>query len=86
MPLVAIHLLEGRSADEVDTISDVVHQAMVELLDVPQRDRFQIITQHSPGSLRFDRHYLEVDRGDGFVLVHITLSAGRTTDAKRRFY
>jgi 4-oxalocrotonate tautomerase len=86
MPLVAIHLLEGRSAEEVDTISDVVHQAMVELLDVPQRDRFQIITQHSPGSLRFDRHYLEVDRGDGFVLVHITLSAGRTTDAKRRFY
>ncbi len=86
MPLVTIDLLGGRSSQELDTISDVTHQAMVELLDVPQRDRFQIITEHSAQSLRFDRHYLDVDRDEGFVLVRITLAQGRTTDAKRAFY
>ena len=34
-------------------------------------------------SLRFDPHYLDIDRDNGFLL--ITLSAGRTTDAKQAF-
>jgi len=86
MPLVTIDLLEGHSPQELDTISDATHQAMVELLDVPERDRFQIITEHSPPTLSFDRHYLDIDRDDGFILVRITVARGRTTDAKRAFY
>jgi hypothetical protein len=46
MPLVTIDLLEGRTAQQLDEISDAVHEAMVEHLDVPRRDRFQIISQH----------------------------------------
>jgi hypothetical protein len=45
MPLVEIDLLEGRSEAELDAISDAVHEAMVAVLDVPRRDRFQIITE-----------------------------------------
>jgi 4-oxalocrotonate tautomerase len=86
MPLVHIDLLEGRSAQELATIQNATHQAMVELLDVPERDRFQIITEHSPQTLSFDRHYLDINRDEEFVLVHITLARGRTTDAKRAFY
>jgi 4-oxalocrotonate tautomerase len=59
---------------------------MVAELDVPERDRFQILTEHSAGTLSFDRAYLDVDRSEGFVLVRVTLSAGRSTDAKRAFY
>jgi len=83
MPLVEINLLEGRSEAELDVISDTVHEAMVALLDVPHRDRFQIITERPPRSLRFDPNYLDIDRDNGFLL--ITLSAGRTTDAKQAF-
>jgi 4-oxalocrotonate tautomerase len=86
MPLVEIDLLEGRSEAELDAISDSVHEAMVALLDVPQRDRFQIITERSPAYLRFNPNYLDIDRDEGFLLIRITLSAGRTTDAKRAFY
>jgi phenylpyruvate tautomerase PptA (4-oxalocrotonate tautomerase family) len=86
MPLVEIDLLEGRSEAELDAISDAVHDAMVAVLDVPQRDRFQIITERPPGCLRFDRSYLDIDRDEGFVLVRISLSAGRTTEAKQEFY
>ena len=86
MPLLEIDLLRGRSEEELDAISDAVHEAMVAVLDVPQRDRFQIITERSPGYLRFDSNYLDIDRDQGFLLIRITLASGRTTDAKRAFY
>jgi 4-oxalocrotonate tautomerase len=86
MPLVNIDLLEGRSDQDLRLIGDSVHQAMVEQLDVPQRDRFQVITQHSAATLQFDRHYLDIERTEQFVMIRVTLSAGRTTGAKSAFY
>ncbi len=86
MPLVEIDLLEGRSEQEVDAISDAAHDAMVAVLDVPQRDRFQIITERRARELRFDPNYLDIDRDEGFLLIRITLAAGRTTEAKQEFY
>jgi 4-oxalocrotonate tautomerase len=86
MPLVNIDLLEGRTDQELRLIGDSVHQAMTEELDVPQRDRFQLVTQHGPATLQFDRHYLDIERSDQFVMVRVTLSAGRTTEAKSAFY
>jgi 4-oxalocrotonate tautomerase len=86
MPLVNIDLLTGRTDEELSTIADSVHDAMVEELDVPVRDCFQVITQHSPATLHFDRHYLDIERSDRFVMVQITLSAGRSPEAKSAFY
>jgi 4-oxalocrotonate tautomerase len=86
MPLVEIDLLEGRTERELDAISDAVHEAMVAELDVPQRDRFQIINERRPTRLRFDPNYLDIDRDDQFVLIRITLAVGRATDAKQAFY
>jgi 4-oxalocrotonate tautomerase len=86
MPLVTIDVLAGRAAGELDTIADAVQEAMVATLDVPERDRFQIITEHTPETLRFDRHYLGIERSDQFVLIRITLSAGRSAEAKQAFY
>jgi 4-oxalocrotonate tautomerase len=86
MPLVNIDLLEGRTQEELRLIGDSVHEAMVEQFDVPRRDRFQVITQHTPATLQFDRGYLDIDRSDQFVMVRVTLSAGRSTAAKSAFY
>jgi 4-oxalocrotonate tautomerase len=86
VPLVTIDLLRGRSQQQLDAISGAVHEAMVELLDVPLRDRFQIITEHEQTTLQFDSGYLGIERDGRFVLVRITLAKGRTTDAKRAFY
>ena len=86
MPLVRIDVLEGRTDEDVDAISDAVHEALIECLGVPERDRFQIISLHRPGTLRFDRHYLDIERSDEFVLVHITLAAGRDNAQKQGFY
>jgi 4-oxalocrotonate tautomerase len=86
MPLVNIDVLVGRPSEEVSAIADAVHQAMVEHLEVPERDRFQIVTQHTAESLRFNRNYLDIERTDSWVMVRVTLSAGRASEAKQAFY
>jgi len=86
MPMVRISLLEGRSAADRAAIGDAVHQAMVETINVPADDRFQVITEHPGGALIWDPKYLGIARGDGFVLIQITLNQGRTLDMKRALY
>jgi len=53
---------------------------------VPPDDRFQIIHQHEPGELVFDRHYLGGPRSDDFVLFQITAGRPRSTATKVAFY
>jgi hypothetical protein len=59
---------------------------MIETLGVPERDRFQNISEHEPGSFDFNRSYLDIDRTSRFVLFNVTLSAGRSIEAKEAFY
>jgi 4-oxalocrotonate tautomerase len=54
MPLVRIDVLRGRPQHELTAIGSCVHQAMVADLGVPERDHFQIITEHDPGRLLFE--------------------------------
>ncbi|MGH2593517.1 MAG: tautomerase family protein [Anaerolineae bacterium] len=86
MPLVRISLREGKSADYRRAIGDAVHRAMVETINVPAADRFQVITEHSPDNLIYDPGYLNIDRSDDVVFVQITLNAGRTTEQKKALY
>lgn len=86
MPLVRISLRQGKPAAYRRAIADAVHQAMVEALDVPAADRFQVVTEHPPEGLIYDPAYLGVERSDDVVFVQITLSAGRRPPQKRRLY
>jgi 4-oxalocrotonate tautomerase len=82
VPLVRIDMLEGRSAQEKAKIADCTHRAMVETLGVPERDRFQIVTEHARDAFYFDRSYLDIERTDAFVLVGLT-GASRTGTRRR---
>ena len=86
MPLVRIDLAQGKSADYRSTIGDVVYAAMIATLNVPQDDRFQIITEHPAEGLNFDRSYLGIQRSGDCVFIQVTLNAGRTVEQKRAFY
>lgn len=86
MPLVRIDLREGKGADYIRAVGEAVHRALVACLDVPPRDHFQPITERRPAHLVYDPAYLDVSRTDDIVFVHVTLSAGRSTNQKRAFY
>jgi len=85
MPLVRISLLQGPEGFG-RKIGAVVYRAMVDTIDVPKNDNFQVITEHSRDTLVFDRGYLDIPRSDGFVSIQITLSEGRSLQKKRLLY
>jgi phenylpyruvate tautomerase PptA (4-oxalocrotonate tautomerase family) len=86
MPLVRIDLLEGRSPEFLNLLSQTVHKTMSSQLSVLDRDYFQIITEHKPYQLLFSRNYLDVNRSDKHIFIHIFLSAGRTGEVKEAFF
>jgi 4-oxalocrotonate tautomerase len=86
MPLVRISLMEGKSADFRRGVGDAVHTAMVETMNVPALDRFQVISEHTKDSLIYDPTYLDIQRTDDIIIVQITLNEGRTVELKRAFY
>ena len=87
MPLVRISLQAGKPDSYRAAISDQVYRAMRETLNIPDGDRFQIITEHSLGQLIADPSFMGMDRStEGFVLVQIFLSRGRTTEIKQALY
>ena len=86
MPLVQIDVLQGKPKEYVAAIGESVHRAMVETIGVPERDRFRVITEHAPGYLVYDPHYLEVSRTNDVVFIQIFLSAGRSREQKQGLY
>ena len=86
MPLVRISLLAGKPEAYKKKISDVVHRAMVETVNVPPLDRFQVITEHASPDFVYDAQYLNIPRTDDLVIIQITLNTGRTTEQKKALY
>ncbi|POX50596.1 tautomerase family protein [Streptomyces sp. Ru72] len=86
MPLVRIDLIRGRRPDDVTAIADAVHRALVDVLEIPQRDRFQIISEHDAD------HVIALDAGLGFertdrlVMIQIFTQSGRATEVKQLVY
>ena len=86
MPLVRISLRRGKRPAYRRQIGDAVHRALVDTIDVPRRDRFQLITEHEAEDFVYDAEYLGLSRTDNLVILQITLSAGRTLEKKRALY
>jgi len=86
MPLVRIDLARGKSAQYRQLLADAVYEAMRETIQIPENDRFEIITEHDSTHLVYDRHYLGIQRSDDFVVIQIALRRGRTTEMKQALY
>jgi 4-oxalocrotonate tautomerase len=86
MPFVRIELRKGRTAEQRRAISDAVHAAMVETINVPALDKFQVLTEHDADGFVYDPSYLDIQRTDGLVMIQIALNFGRTVEARQALY
>ena len=86
MPLTRIDLAEGQPAGYRQTIGEVVYDAMIETLGVPEGDRFQVITEHAAQNFIFDADYLGIHRSKDCVFIQVTLLSGRDAGQKSAFY
>jgi len=86
VPLVRITLRKSRSPEFLREVSNAVHDALVATANVPADDRFQIIEEVESDRLIAHPSYGGVSRGEGLIVIQITLNAGRTLDMKRALY
>ena len=85
MPLVQIDLDGTLMEQKRELISEKVHQAFVETLDVPVDDKFQIFRPHDAGELIADPQFWGVDRRS-MLSIQVTMVHKYDVTSKFRFY
>ncbi|MBO4253107.1 tautomerase family protein [Streptomyces griseorubiginosus] len=86
MPLARIDMIRGRDPESVRAVADAVQQSLIDVLRIPERDRFQIVTQHDPDEIIALDAGLGFERTPGTVIVHIFTQRGRSTEDKQQLY
>lgn len=86
IPLIRIDVIEGRwDRDRLKSLTDAIHQVLIETFAAPERDRYQIISEHKPGHIVALDTGLGFERSDDVVVVQIT-QQGRSVDQKKALY
>ena len=84
MPLVRIDVTEGRNEEELKVLMDTVQECAVSAFEVPQRDRYQILTEHKPGRMVLLDTGLGFERTDNAIVIQVFTSP-RATVMKKKF-
>ena len=86
MPLVRVSLRAGKSDAYKKAIGDGVYKAMREAFNIPEEDRFVVVSEHSESEFQFSRTYLDIARSDDLVIIQITANNGRTVEQKKALF
>ena len=86
MPLVRIDLIRGKSPEYRRTLGDIVYKALIDIINIPEDDKFQVITEHAPEEINIAGSYLGNRYSPDIIFIQITLTAGRSVDLKQAFY
>jgi hypothetical protein len=85
MPLLRFDVIEGRTDEELRTLLDAAHRAVLAAFKVPERDRYQIVHEHKASRMIVEDTGLGIPRTDGVVFLQIT-SRPRKKKQKEAFY
>src|ERR1700744_5049293 len=86
MPLPRVSLRRGKSPTYHQALLDGIYQAMRETFEVPEDDRFMIITEHEAGEFAYGADYLGIKRSDDLVIIQLTVSNTRSAAQKKALY
>lgn len=86
MPLVRIDLSKKYPESIAQQVGDIVYRVMREQINVPEDDKFQIITRHDTSELNIPKSYLGIEYSEGIIFIQATISFGRSIDLKKNLY
>jgi 4-oxalocrotonate tautomerase len=86
MPLVRVSLRRGKPAAYREAILDGIYRAMLSTFDVPEEDRFMVISEHDETDFSYSKTYLGINRSDDLVMIQITANNTRTVEKKKAFF
>jgi 4-oxalocrotonate tautomerase len=86
VPLVRIDIRRGKPVAYRKAILDSVYAAMRESFDVPDEDRFMLLTEHGDEGFVYSDRYLGIRRSDDLVIIQLTVSSTRTVEQKKALF
>lgn len=86
MPLIRLTVPDHLPDTQVQALAQAVHGALVACCNVPEQDRFIVVTRLPSSALVLDPHFPNVQRSRDACIIDITLLAGRSNAQKQAFY
>jgi phenylpyruvate tautomerase PptA (4-oxalocrotonate tautomerase family) len=83
MPFVYYDIVRGRSRDQIRALLDSAQAALVEAFEVPEGDRYQLVTEHSPDEMIVQDNGLGIERSENIVVIHLINRQGKKTQAQK---
>lgn len=86
MPLTRIALRAGKPAQYRKALTQGIHAALMEVFNVPEDDKFMIVSELDADNYVFGRHYMGIERSDDLVIIQIAANNTRGQDQKKALY
>ena len=80
MPFVTINILNGKSKDYIQKVTDTINDAVIETMNFPEDDRYQVVHELPSHCLQYQ------GRDEDRIMMHLVMRAGRPDKAKQAFY
>lgn len=86
MPFVRISLQKELSLEVKNTISESIHQSLIEEFHIPQDDYFHVIEELENHQIKYPKSYLGISHSEEIIYVQIIAGQGRTLEQKKKLY
>ncbi|MFZ6749377.1 tautomerase family protein [Undibacterium sp. Ren11W] len=86
MPFIRTAVKKGISPLQKKRIADGIHQALVESINMPEDEFFNLISEYEPDNFFYNRSFNGVARSENLVVVEITMRRGRSDAMKKMLY
>ncbi len=86
MPFVTITLPEGKDQQFIQSLSSLVHSAMVETINCPPAVLYHVVHQVKQEQLMYLPEYKDMQRSKDIVILQIAMKEGRTPEMKKLMY
>lgn len=83
VPLVKLNIRRGRPAELRRTILSAVQAALVETMNVPDSDKFQLVNQYDEEDFIHTAAYLDMNYTRDLVMIEIIFIEGRSDEIKK---
>lgn len=85
MPLIHIHLVKGKPQRYIKAVCDGIHIALMTAWNIPNNDRFQLVSEYKKAHFNFDKTIWGVKRSNDVIVIYIT-SISRSVAMKKKLY
>lgn len=86
MPFTRVSLRRGKSPAYRKAILEGICRALRAVFDVPEHDRFMVISEHDEADFDYPAAYLGISHSPDIVLIQLTVSNTRPREKKQALY